>query len=135
MTETTAMTDIGHSLENLSRLRMKGFGLSIDDFGTGHASFQQLSRVPFTELKIDQAFVTGAIQQPHLLGVMESSVRMAKNFNLDCVGEGVETRDDWASLQERGCKIGQGYFIGKPMEGEKIIDWVRDWNAKSSLAA
>ena len=135
VTETTAMTDVGHSLENLSRLRMKGFGLSIDDFGTGHASFQQLSRVPFTELKIDQTFVTGATKQPHLLGVMESSVRMANNFNLDSVGEGVETRDDWASLHERGCKIGQGYFIGKPMEGEKILDWLRQWNANNPLAA
>lgn len=63
-----------------------------------------------------------------MLALRESSVRMAKNFDLDGVGEGIETLDDWACLQQHGCKIGQGYFIAKPMEGERLVEWVRDWN-------
>lgn len=127
ITETVVMTDMAHSLETLSRLRMKGFGLSIDDFGTGHSSLQQLSRVPYSELKIDQAFVTGAFDQPHLCAVAEYSVAMAKKLGLKSVGEGIETLGDWNTLQQLGCDIGQGYYIAKPMEGARLLDWARDW--------
>ena len=127
ITETVVMTDMAYSLETLSRLRMKGFGLSIDDFGTGHSSLQQLSRVPYSELKIDQAFVTGAAHQPHLCAVAEYSVAIAKKLGLKSVGEGIETLDDWNTLQQLGCDIGQGYYIAKPMEGPRLLDWARDW--------
>lgn len=130
ITETVVMTDVAHCLETLSRLRMKGCGLSIDDFGTGHSSLQQLSRVPYSELKIDQIFVTGASTQAHLRAVGESSADMARRLKLKCVGEGIETQDDWTYLQQIGCEIGQGYFIAKPMEGERFLDWVRDWRAR-----
>ncbi len=132
VTESTAMTDIAHALECLSRLRMKGFGLSIDDFGTGHSSFQQLSRVPFSELKVDQAFVTGAMRQPHLRAVQESSIGMAKKFGLISVGEGIETQEDWDCLQQSGCDLGQGYFIAKPMEGTRFMGWAKAWNKSLS---
>ena len=133
VTETMAMTDVARTLESLSRLRMNGFGLSIDDFGTGHSSLQQLSRVPYTELKIDQAFVTGAATQPHLRAVLESSADIAKKLGLACVGEGVETRDDWNCLQQAGCQIGQGYYIAKPMDAERFSIWVPDWEARNKM--
>ena len=130
VTETIAMTDVARCLETLSRLRMKGFGLSIDDFGTGFSSLQQLSRIPFTELKIDQSFVTGASTQPSLRSVIESSVQLAKNLGLKTVGEGVETREDWLCLKQAGCEIAQGYFIAKPMEGDQFLPWVKQWEGK-----
>ena len=64
ITETAAMTEVAPALENLARLRMRGFGLSVDDYGTGFSSLRQLTRVPFTELKIDQGFVTGCAATP-----------------------------------------------------------------------
>lgn len=127
VTETLAMTELAQSLETLSRMRMKGFGLSIDDFGTGHSSLQQLARVPYTELKIDQAFVMDAAKQSHLRAVVESSITMAKKLGLKSVGEGIETPEDWACLQQLGCEIGQGYHIAKPMEGERLIEWSREY--------
>lgn len=129
ITESVAVTNIARCLETLSRLRIKGFGVSIDDFGTGFASLQQLSRVPYTELKIDQSFVTGTSGKPHLLAVVESSTDMAKKLGLKCVGEGIETLEDWNCLLQIGCDIGQGYFMAKPMEGERFIDWLREWNS------
>jgi len=127
VTETIAMTDIAHCLETLSRLRMKGFGLSIDDFGTGFSSLQQLSRIPFTELKIDQSFVGGASTEPRLRSVIESSVQLAKDLGLKTVGEGVETRDDLLCLKRAGCEIAQGYYVAKPMAGEDFLSWVKEW--------
>src|SRR5258705_7297916 len=92
ITESAAMTDIAKALENLTRLRMKGFGLSIDDYGTGYSSMQQLSRIPFNELKIDQSFVLSATEKEASRVILASSVDMAKKLKLKSVAEGVETR-------------------------------------------
>ena len=127
ITESAAMTDTGRCLENLTRLRMKGFGLSIDDFGTGYSSMQQLARVPYTELKIDQSFVMGAASQARLRIMLESSMDIANRLGLTVVAEGVETREDWDLLQKIGCHKAQGYFIAKPMPADQFLDWADTW--------
>ena len=127
VTETVAMTDLGHSLETLARLRMKGFGLSIDDYGTGFSSMQQLTRVPFNKLKIDQVFVTGSSRQDVLQALLGTSVTMAKSLKLKSVAEGVETEQDWQTVARLGCDIAQGYFIGMPMPPEDLVGWHEDW--------
>ena len=127
VTESAATTDIGKALENLARLRMKGFGLSIDDYGTGYSSMQQLTRIAFTELKIDQSFVTNAAKQESARVILESSLDMANKLNITAVAEGVETQADWNLLRQLGCDLAQGYFIARPMEAGAYLDWVRDW--------
>lgn len=116
VTETAAMTEVAPALENLARLRMHGFGLSVDDYGTGFSSLQQLTRVPFTELKIDRGFVTNCSTNPSSLAIVDSSVEMARRLKLKSVGEGVETQADWDALKAIGCDMAQGYFIAKPMQ-------------------
>ena len=127
VTESAATTDVGKALENLARLRMKGFGLSIDDYGTGYSSMQQLTRIAFTELKIDQSFVTNAAKQESARVILESSLEMAKKLNMTAVAEGVETQADWNLLRQLGCDLAQGYFIARPMEAGAYLDWVRTW--------
>ncbi|HKQ25750.1 MAG TPA: EAL domain-containing response regulator [Burkholderiales bacterium] len=127
LTESAATTDVGKALENLARLRMKGFGLSIDDYGTGYSSMQQLTRIAFTELKIDQSFVTNATRQESAKVILESSLDMARKLNITAVGEGVETQADWNLLRQLGCGLAQGYFIAKPMEAGAYPNWVRGW--------
>ncbi len=135
VTETVAMTDLGHSLETLARLRMKGFGLSIDDYGTGFSSMQQLTRVPFSELKIDQVFVTGAARQDVLQALLGTSVTMAKRLKLKSVAEGVETEQDWQTVARLGCDVAQGFFIGKPMPHGDVVGWYEDWTGHHKSAA
>jgi EAL domain-containing protein (putative c-di-GMP-specific phosphodiesterase class I) len=127
ITESAAMTDVAKALENLTRLRMKGFGLSIDDYGTGYSSMQQLSRIPFTELKIDQSFVFSAVDKEASRVILSSSLDMAQKLKLKVVAEGVETRAHWNLLQSLGCDIAQGYFIAKPMESAAFQDWALNW--------
>ena len=127
VTETIAMTDVAHALENLARLRIKGFGLSIDDYGTGYSSLQQLSRIPFTELKIDQSFVMSATEQQSCRVILESSLDIAKKLGLTAVAEGVENRADWQLLKSLGCDAAQGYFIAKPMPAGKLAEWASQW--------
>jgi EAL domain-containing protein (putative c-di-GMP-specific phosphodiesterase class I) len=127
VTETTAMTDIGHSLETLARCRMKGFDLSIDDYGTGFSSMRQLTRVPLSELKIDQSFVTGAAKEAILQALLETSITMARRLGLKTVAEGVETAEDWDLVARLGCEVAQGYFVARPMPGEQLVEWYRNW--------
>lgn len=127
VTETVAMTHIAPALENLSRLRMKGFGLAIDDYGTGYSSMQQLSRIPFTELKIDRAFVADASRQERLRVIIEASLDMAKKLGLKSVAEGVEGRYEWDLLASLGCDMAQGYFIAKPMAVDQFREWALEW--------
>jgi EAL domain-containing protein (putative c-di-GMP-specific phosphodiesterase class I)/AmiR/NasT family two-component response regulator len=127
ITESGAATDIGGVLENLVRLRMRGFGLSIDDYGTGYSSMQQLSRVPFTELKIDQSFVRDAATIDTAKVILESSLDMARKLKLVAVAEGVETSANWHVLAALGCDVAQGYYIAKPMSGEAYLNWLKAW--------
>ncbi len=127
ITESTAMTDLGHSLETLARLRMIGFGLSIDDYGTGFSSMRQLTRIPFNELKIDQIFVTGSAREPVLSALLESSVNIGRRLGLKTVAEGVESSEDWEVAARLGCDIAQGYFIAKPMPATELLGWYETW--------
>ncbi|HEY0338049.1 MAG TPA: EAL domain-containing response regulator [Burkholderiales bacterium] len=125
ITETAATTDLAAALENLTRLRMKGFTLSIDDFGTGYSSMQQLTRIPFTELKVDRTFVMNAATNEAARVILKSSLQLARELNIKAVGEGVETQQEWDLLQELGCDFAQGYFIAKPMDGGAYMKWMR----------
>ncbi|MDP2205892.1 MAG: EAL domain-containing response regulator [Alphaproteobacteria bacterium] len=118
ITETAAMTDLGHSLENLARLRMQGFVLSIDDYGTGFSNIQQITRIAFQELKIDQTFVKASAADQGQRIIVRSSIDMAHQLKMTCVAEGVETRQNWDDLKDMGCDTAQGYFIAKPMAAE-----------------
>lgn len=125
VTETAAMTALAPALENLSRLRMRGFGLSIDDYGTGFASLAQLARVPFTELKIDKGFVTGCSEHHTAHVIVEASLALAHGLKLKAVAEGIESQADWDALKSLGCDMAQGYFIARPMDEAAFIEYCR----------
>jgi EAL domain-containing protein (putative c-di-GMP-specific phosphodiesterase class I) len=111
-------------LENLSRLRMKGFGLSMDDFGIAYSSMERLASIAFTELKIDRAFVADALRSESGRAVLDASLEMARKLNVTAVAEGVETHLEWEFLRERGCDQAQGFFIGHPMSAHDYQKWL-----------
>ena len=127
VTESRLMRDQRVTLEILTRLRMKRFKLSIDDFGTGHSSLTQLRDIPFDELKIDKSFVHGADKDETLSAIFAASVDMARTLGMDVVAEGIEDRRDWNYVRQSGCKVAQGYFIGKPMLARDIPNWIDEW--------
>ena len=129
VTESLVTTNLGNVLENLARLRMRGFEISIDDYGTGFSSMQQLSRIPFTELKIDQSFVTGATHRPTMRVILESSLQLSQKLGLRSVAEGIEKEEEWALLKSLGCDLAQGYFIARPMDGDLVPEWHQSWTA------
>ena len=130
VTETCIMRQLGTVLDVLSRLRLKRFGLSIDDFGTGHSSLAQLRDLPFDELKIDRGFVHGAASHPTRRAICTASVRMAQQLKLRVVAEGVERPQDWDLLGQLGCEAVQGYMIAKPMPAAQVGAWIDNWTGQ-----
>ena len=127
ITESRLMEHISVALDILSRLSLKRFKLSIDDFGTGYSSMEQLQRIPFTEFKIDRAFVHGAAREASARAILESSVVLAKKLNMKVVAEGVEDQQDWDLVAEIGCDQVQGYFVSRPLPFAHLVKWLDDY--------
>jgi len=127
ITETQAMTIAVDCLEALIGMRLKRFALSIDDFGTGNSSMAQLKDIPFTELKIDRAFVNGAANDAGALAILETSISLAKKLEMKIVAEGAETREDWDLVEQLGCDYVQGYYCAKPMSNEDLLEFMDNW--------
>jgi EAL domain-containing protein (putative c-di-GMP-specific phosphodiesterase class I)/FixJ family two-component response regulator len=121
----SSVVGMGAALGVLARLRLHGFGLSIDDYGTGFSSMQQLARIPFSELKIDRSFVHGAHQRTNLRVILQSALTMARQLGLVTVAEGIESVEDWCLVRDSGCTVGQGWLIAPAMAGEELPAWVR----------
>lgn len=94
-----------------SRLRLKGFGLSQDDFGKGYSSMYSLISTPFTEVKIDRAFVNGAAANEVLAAALVASIQLGRQLGLQVTAEGVETLEDLQLLRRIGCDVAQGFLI------------------------
>lgn len=115
VTETRLLDYGPQVLDIFARLRIKGFGLSIDDFGTGASNIDRLQAYPFTELKIDQSFTRNALNNSFARTSVEMSVRLAKEMGLKVVAEGVETHEMWDFLAGLGVDEAQGYLMSKPL--------------------
>ena len=128
VTESQLMgADTRIPLEILTRLRLKRFHLSIDDFGTGHSSMAQLRDIPFDELKIDQGFVHRAWTDTTLRAIYDASLSMAKQLGMMTVAEGVEDQNDWELLRQTGCDLAQGNFVSKPLQAQEFSHWMQAW--------
>lgn len=127
LTETYVARDAVRLIDVATRLRLKGFTLSIDDFGTGQSGLSKLQKLPFNELKIDRQFVNGCSQSGTQRSVVEASLALARSLKMVSVAEGVQYRPDWDLLNELGCDVMQGYFIARPMSEEGLEAWAVQW--------
>ncbi len=118
-----------------SRLRLKGFGLAQDDFGRGYSSMYSLISTPFTELKIDRAFVCGAASDESQAAALRSSVQLGRQLGLQVTAEGVETPSDLQFLRQVGCHYAQGFLISAALDTEGFSQLLaQERRALTSLA-
>ena len=123
ITENKLGKDFAQTLDILTRIRLKGFGLAIDDFGKGYSSMETLKHMPFNELKVDRLFAHGAATDSATRAILESSIKLGRVLNLNVVVEGIETEADFRLAVELGCDEIQGYFIARPMPAGDFIEW------------
>src|SRR4051794_35622343 len=110
-------------MDTLTRFRIKGIGLAIDDFGTGYSSLMQLRQLPFTEVKIDQAFIADAARSRDCRLIIQSVTDLAHGLGLTATAEGVETLDQLRLVRELGCDLVQGFLIAPPLEPQALKPW------------
>ncbi len=128
ITKTGAPTDLTQTIDILTRLHRKGFRLSIDDFGIGYSSVEQLHSVPFSEIKLDFNLIREACAVNAMARTaLTSSVEMATKLNLSTVAKGIETQQDLDLAMELGCNQVQGWFIARPMHFDELIEWLQTW--------
>ena len=120
ITETTIMEDPGTALAVLSRLAEAGVRLSIDDFGTGYSSLAYLKSLPVHELKIDRTFVAALTTSERDRVIVESTVALGGRLGLEVVAEGVEDEETLAELHRLGCRVAQGYLLGRPVPADAL---------------
>lgn len=124
LTESSALGNVAQSAELLTRLRLMGFRVSIDDFGSGYSSLIQLTRLPFSEIKIDKAFVGRAGTSREAREVVLAILKLSRSLGLQSVAEGVEDRETLEWLDEQGCDYAQGFLISRPMPGDDAAEWM-----------
>jgi EAL domain-containing protein (putative c-di-GMP-specific phosphodiesterase class I) len=124
ITESMIIADPVLAAEVVTRLRIKGIGLSIDDFGTGHSSLLQLMQLPFTELKIDRSFVAACETDPEALKIIRATVSLAHELGMSVVAEGIETASVARLLAAVGCDVGQGWYFARAMSAAALEGWL-----------
>ena len=120
ITESMLMLDLPGSIYAMNELRLLGIGLHMDDFGSGYSSFKHLYELPFDTVKIDQSFMRKLPSDQQALKVVEGIVRLAHTMGLRVTAEGIETIQQFASLREMGCDLGQGYYFARPLSASRF---------------
>lgn len=129
ITESVAMRDRGPIADILTRLRLKGFEIAIDDLGTGHSSLEALREMPFSEIKIDKSFVSDALKSRTSLAIVTSIIDLAGRMGIVCTAEGVESDDIAVLVTNLGIDHLQGYFYSPPVPFENLVGWLAVWTA------
>ena len=114
ITESVAASNINDVIQIISKLRLLGMEIELDDFGTGFSSLKYLKDFDINCIKIDQSFVNGLFLHPSNKAIINSTIQMAHELGFTVLAEGIETREQFVYLKNKGCDAFQGYFFGKP---------------------
>lgn len=131
LTETAATDDPVGALNVLTRLRLRGIALAIDDFGTGYSSMAQLAQLPFSEIKIDKSFVMAADGSARARSIIQSTIDLGRQLDMQVTAEGVETRETLDYLCRLGCDYAQGFLIARPLDADMALEWTPPRDAGS----
>jgi diguanylate cyclase (GGDEF)-like protein len=125
ITENGLMAEPARALQTVSALRGMGIRVAIDDFGTGYSSLAYLKRLPVDELKIDRSFVRDMAEDRDDLAIVRSTISLGHDLGLSIVAEGIEDAATWELLQQLGCDVAQGFYLGRPVRAHDLVERFR----------
>jgi len=124
ITESVAVKNYDYITGILEKLKKMGIRIALDDFGTGYSSLNYLKNFAITTLKIDRSFIHDINENPKNSAIVSSILAMGRNLKLCITAEGIETKEQYETLRDRGCDIMQGFYFSKPLplhEFEKLM--------------
>ena len=120
ITESAYAEDSGDIIKKVEDLRVAGFMVEMDDFGSGYSSLNMLATLPIDALKLDMQFIRSAFREGGDTGLISIMIEIAKHLGVPVIAEGVETEEQMLALMEMGCDIVQGYYFSKPVPPEEF---------------
>jgi EAL domain-containing protein (putative c-di-GMP-specific phosphodiesterase class I) len=131
ITESAMMHDIDAAVHELRSLKDLGLRIAIDDFGTGYSSLAYLQRLPIDILKIDRSFVATLSDDDESVTLVNAIIRMAEALGHSTIAEGIEQESQERVLRRLGCRFGQGYLLGRPLDGPSMERLLRSYATAS----
>ncbi|MEO1229963.1 MAG: EAL domain-containing protein [Myxococcota bacterium] len=135
VTETLLMQDFSTSARTLAALKDLGTHVAVDDFGTGYSSLSYLKRLPVDTLKIDRAFIRELDRDAEDVAICRAIIELGHELGLTIVAEGAETRCQLERLDDLGCDVVQGFFLGRPMAEAALRSWAAKAASSSAFPA
>lgn len=120
ITETAMGNDPQYMESALMHFHKGGLKVALDDFGTGYSSLSRLKHLPISTLKIDKSFVNGIPSNGDDTAIVTATMQLADSLGLRSLAEGIETKEQYEWLLERGCQYGQGYYFSRPVSAGEI---------------
>ncbi len=120
--EGSSVSAAPRALAALGRLRLLGYRIALDDFGCAHSNFDQLVRLPLSEIKIDRSLVQGAIRWSAERSAVAAICRTAEDLGIACIAEGIETVEQARMMQDIGCGVGQGFLFARALPARELAD-------------
>lgn len=128
LTESTLLSDPLRAVDIINDLSAIGIQVEVDDFGTGYSSLAYLKSLPIQSLKVDKSFVADLLIDPHDRVIVESTIKMAHNLDLNTIAEGVEDEATLVELVKMGCDAIQGYYFAKPLPPGEVDVWLERYD-------
>ena len=126
ITERLLLSSAASVAEQMGQFDAMGYCIGMDDFGTGFSSLSYLQKYPLSVLKIDRSFVSESVDEERHLRLLESILGLGHALEMVCVAEGIETEAQATLLNQLGCAQGQGYFLGRPVPLDSILEQLAD---------
>ncbi|MCH5250300.1 MAG: EAL domain-containing protein, partial [Lachnospiraceae bacterium] len=122
LTETTTDVEFKDLKRTIGGLQQSGISTSVDDFGIGYSSLNLIKEIPWNVLKLDKSLLPDlGDESPVQNGVMfKYVVAMAQEMGLECIAEGVETKEQVKLLADNKCNLAQGFYFDKPLPVEEF---------------
>ncbi|WP_051207294.1 sensor domain-containing diguanylate cyclase [Butyrivibrio sp. AE3006] len=131
ITESALEDESGILKGTMDKFRQGGYQVWMDDFGSGYSSFNLLKDYEFDVLKFDMKFLQDFASKPRETAIWENIINMAEEIGIQTLAEGVETLETWDFLKRVGCEKAQGYFFGRPMSKEEVVDYLDEYGEKA----
>ena len=133
LTEDSLVQGDASSLASIERLRKLGIDLAIDDFGKGYSSLTYLKQIPAAEIKIDKRFIGTVAVDETDKQIVKTVIALAHALGMRVVAEGVDSAEAVAAIAELECEMAQGFYIGRPMRGDLIPEWIAHYSSTATM--